>query len=126
MPIHYPKPARLPAEPPLSAAVAYGGLLYISGLPGRDADGRIPSEFAAQFENVVELMQALLHQAGAGMGDLLETTVLLTRSIDLPEMNRLYADAFGPAPYPARTASIVAALPHPDLLIEIRGTARLP
>jgi enamine deaminase RidA (YjgF/YER057c/UK114 family) len=126
MPVYFPKPAHLPADTPLSAAVAHDGLLYISGLPGRDPDGHIPPQFASQFENIVTLMRQLLDRTGARMGNLLETTVLLTRSSDVAEMNRLYGEAFGPAPFPARTTAIVAALPHPDLLVEIRGTARLP
>ena len=41
-------------------------------------------------------------------------------------MNALYREAFAPGPYPARITSVVAALPNPDLLIEIRATARIP
>jgi enamine deaminase RidA (YjgF/YER057c/UK114 family) len=38
---------------------------------------------------------------------------------------RLYAEAFGPAPYPARTTCVVQALPDPKMLIEIEGVASL-
>ena len=40
-------------------------------------------------------------------------------------MNVLYASAFGPAPYPARTTCVVQALPDPKMLIEIEGVASL-
>jgi enamine deaminase RidA (YjgF/YER057c/UK114 family) len=40
-------------------------------------------------------------------------------------MNALYASAFGPAPYPARTTCVVQALPDPRMLIEIEGVAAL-
>ena len=40
-------------------------------------------------------------------------------------MNALCAGAFGPAPYPARTTCVVAALPDPKMLIEIEGVAQL-
>jgi enamine deaminase RidA (YjgF/YER057c/UK114 family) len=40
-------------------------------------------------------------------------------------MNVLYASAFGPAPYPARTTCVVQALPDPKMLIEIEGIASL-
>ena len=33
------------------------------------------------------------------------------------------AEAFGPAPYPARTTCVVQALPDPKMLIEIEGVA---
>ena len=124
--VHYPPPANLPGVPPLSFAVAHGGVLYISGLPGRDAEGRIPEAFADQFANVVAALRDVLGQAGATLRDLIEVSVLLTRAEDVKPMNALYAEAFGPAPYPARITSVVAALPSPGLLIEIRGTARLP
>jgi 2-iminobutanoate/2-iminopropanoate deaminase len=37
----------------------------------------------------------------------------------------LYASAFGPAPYPARTTCVVQALPYPAMLIEIECVASL-
>lgn len=122
---HYPKPGNLPVAPPLSAAVAHGGLLYISGLPGRDEKGEISDSFAGQFFHVVRALRDVLEGAGSTMADLLEVSVVLTRPGDVAEMNALYAEAFGPAPYPARITYIAAALPNPALLIEIRGTARL-
>ena len=124
-PVHYAAPANLPRGMPLSAAVAHRGILYVSGLPGRDAAGEIPSDFASQFRNAIALMDGLVRQAGATLDDMIETSVLLTRAEDVAEMNRIYAASFS-APYPARITSIVAALPHPDLLVEIRGTAALP
>lgn len=124
--IHYPAPDNYPSGVPLSFAVAHAGILHISGLPGRGADGTIPADFASQFANIVEGFRLALTQTNAGFEDLIETSVLLTRAGDVAEMNALYASAFGPPPYPARITSIVAGLPHPDLLIEIRGTARLP
>ncbi len=59
------------------------------------------------------------------MRDLVKVNVLLTRAADVATMNRLYAEAFGPAPYPARTTCVVAALPDPKMLIEIEGIAAL-
>ena len=51
--------------------------------------------------------------------------VLLTRASDVATMNVLYASAFGPAPYPARTTCVVQALPDPKMLIEIEAVASL-
>ncbi len=59
------------------------------------------------------------------MRGLVKVNVLLTRAADVATMNRLYAEAFGPAPYPARTTCVVAALPDPKMLIEIEGIAAL-
>ena len=57
--------------------------------------------------------------------DLVKVNVLLTRASDVAAMNVLYASAFGPAPYPARTTCVVQALPDPKMLIEIEGVASL-
>ena len=53
--------------------------------------------------------------------DLVKVNVLLTRASDVAAMNALYAGAFGPAPYPARTTCVVVALPDPKMLIEIEA-----
>jgi enamine deaminase RidA (YjgF/YER057c/UK114 family) len=125
MPItHIPAPAGIKA-PPLSFAARTGDLLFISGMPGFDANGALPDSFEAQFANVVVNFSRVLTQAGATMRHLVKVNVLLTRSSDVATMNRLYADAFGPAPYPARTTCVVHALPSPQMLIEIEGVASL-
>ena len=67
----------------------------------------------------------MLDDAGATFRDLAKVNVLLTRAADVATMNKLYAEAFGPAPYPARTTCVVAALPSPAMLIEIEGVAAL-
>jgi len=67
----------------------------------------------------------VLDEAGATFRDLVKVNVLLTRAADVATMNRLYAETFGPAPYPARTTCVVQALPDPKMLIEIEGVASL-
>lgn len=111
--------------PPLSFATRTGDLLFISGIPGFDGSGVLPESFEAQFANVVTNFTRVLTEAGATTRHLVKVNVLLTRSSDVATMNRLYADAFGPAPYPARTTCVVHALPSPQMLIEIEGVASL-
>jgi 2-iminobutanoate/2-iminopropanoate deaminase len=67
----------------------------------------------------------VLDEAGATFRDLVKLNVLLTRHSDVATMNKLYAAAFGPAPYPARTTCVVVSLPDPKMLIEIEGVAQL-
>ncbi|MGJ4917052.1 RidA family protein [Bradyrhizobium oligotrophicum] len=125
MPIHHiPAPPHVKA-PPLSFGTRVGDLLFISGIPGFDADGNLPDEFDAQFANVVTNFTRVLTEGGAGISNLVKVNVLLTRAADVAAMNRLYAAAFGPAPYPARTTCVVVALPDPKMLIEIEGIAAL-
>ena len=119
---HFPPPPGVKA-PPLSFAARTGDLLYISGIPGFDEKGGLPDGFDAQFANVVTNIKRVLNEAGATFRDLVKVNVLLTRASDVAPMNALYASAFGPAPYPARTTCLVVALPNPAMLIEIEAVA---
>ena len=121
---HFPPPAGVKA-PPLSFAARVGDLLFISGIPGFDANGALPDTFEAQFGNVVTNIKRILDEAGATFQDLVKVNVLLTRASDVATMNVLYASAFGPAPYPARTTCVVQALPDHKMLIEIECVAQI-
>ena len=121
---HFAPPAGLKA-PPLSFATRVGDLLFVSGIPGFDENGDLADGFEAQFGFVVRNIKRVLDQAGAGFRDLVKVNVLLTRASDVAAMNALYAGAFGPPPYPARTTCVVQALPDPAMLIEIECIASL-
>ncbi|MDQ0586282.1 RidA family protein [Variovorax paradoxus] len=110
--------------PPLSAATRIGELVFVSGTPGYYPDGRIDEgDFGAQFDQAVIALQEVLARGGASMRSLVKVNVLLTRAQDVAEMNRRYAKAFGPAPYPARTTCVVSALPDSRMLLEIECIA---
>lgn len=110
--------------PPLSQATRVGDLVFVSGTPGYDAEGHIADhDFAAQFDQALANLRAILARAGSSLGHVAKVNVLLTRGQDLAEMNVRYAQAFGPAPFPARTTCVVAALPDPRMLIEIECVA---
>ena len=125
MPIQYFAPPPHIKSPPLSFATRVGDLLFVSGIPGYDDSGALPDGFEAQFGFVVTNIKRVLDQAGATFADLVKVNVLLTRASDVTTMNGLYAGAFGPAPYPARTTCVVQALPDPKMLIEIECVASL-
>ncbi len=61
---------------------------------------------AQAFENI----KTVLGELGADTADVLKTTVYLTNMADFGEVNKLYAEVFGPD-YPARTCVEVSALP---------------
>src|SRR5271155_1928473 len=121
---HFSAPDGL-TTPPLSFAARVGDLLFVSGIPGFDEQGVLPDSFEAQFGFVVKNIKRVLDEAGATFRDLVKVNVLLTRAPDVATMNALYAGAFGPAPYPARTTCVVQALPNPKMLIEIECVASL-
>ena len=64
-------------------------------------------------------------RAGAGWDRVVKVNILLTRTTDFAEMNRIYSTYFLNGTYPARTTAIVASLPNPDFLLEIECQAVL-
>ena len=118
----YATPAGGRRYPPFSMAVRHNGTLYVSGLGPLDPQGRIArGDFAAQFARVIENLKSVLAEAGADMTRILKTSVLLVRATDVADMNRLYAATFPAEHLPARTTSVVSALPVPDFLLEIEA-----
>jgi enamine deaminase RidA (YjgF/YER057c/UK114 family) len=115
---HYLPPAGT-KTPPLSFAVRAGDFLFVSGIPGFNDEGILAEGFEAQFLAVVSNLRRICTEAGADLRKLCKANVLLTRQSDIEKMNELYAVAFGPPPYPARTTCVVRALPNPAMLIEI-------
>lgn len=111
--IQFIKPPAGLVTPPFSFAARVGQQLFISGIPGFDETGTIPAEFDDQFRNVVVNLKKICTDAGCNFRDIFKANVFLTRSSDIQRMNELYAVAFGPGPYPARTTCVIQALPHP-------------
>ena len=112
--------------PPLSLAVRHGSTLHVSGVAPLDPQGGIATgDFAGQFTQVMTNLAAVLAQAGTDLTRVVKTNVLLTRASDVREMNRLYAAAFPAEHLPARTTSVVLALPMPEFLLEIECVVAL-
>jgi len=74
---------------------------------------------------VLANLDEVLTLSGTSRNSVVKCNVLLTRAEDVAAMNVLYAEYFGPAPYPARTTSVVLALPVPDFMLEIECVAVL-
>jgi 2-iminobutanoate/2-iminopropanoate deaminase len=125
MPIqHFPPPPNI-KTPPLSYATRVGDLVFVSGIPGFDDNGRLSDDFATQFGFVAATIKRVLRETGTDVSRLVKVNVLLTRASDVATMNKLYAEAFGPPPFPARTTCVIQALPDPRMLIEIECVASL-
>jgi enamine deaminase RidA (YjgF/YER057c/UK114 family) len=122
---HFLPPSTIKA-PPLSYATRVGDLLFVSGIPGFDGDGKLSDDFATQFGFVAATIKRILKDAGTDTAHLVKVNVLLTRAADVAAMNALYAEAFGPPPFPARTTCVIAQLPDPRMLIEIECVAAVP
>jgi 2-iminobutanoate/2-iminopropanoate deaminase len=97
---------------PLSPAVRSGGFVFLSGQIGTDpaTDVLVDGGVGAQTEQAFANLEAVLRAAGKSLDDVVRVGVYLTDPADYPAVNEVYARLFQ-APYPARTAVVVAALP---------------
>ena len=79
-------------------------------LPVDPATGKIPEGIAAQTEQALKNLSAILAEQGMGLENVVKTTVFLADMGDFAGMNEVYAKHFK-APYPSRSAFQVAKLP---------------
>ena len=109
---------------PYSQAVASGEWLYCSGqIPLDPQSGAIVGgTAAAQAQQVLRNLGAVLEAGGASMGRVIKTTIFLRDMADFAAVNEVYAAAFGDH-RPARSTVAVAGLPK-DVLVEIDAIAR--
>jgi 2-iminobutanoate/2-iminopropanoate deaminase len=111
---------------PYAPAVRVGEFLFCSGQVGLDpATGALVGETVAdQTAQVLRNLAAVLEAAGAGLSDVVKTTVFLTDMARFGELNEVYARHFT-APFPARSTVAVGALPK-GALVEIEAVAVVP
>lgn len=111
---------------PYSPAIRAGNFLFLSGqIPIDPASGAlVDGDIAAQTEQVMRNIGALLTAAGAGFEHVVRTTVFLADMNEFAAMNECYAK-FVVNPPPARATVQVARLPR-DVRVEIDAIAMLP
>lgn len=104
---------------PYNQAVIAGGFLFCSGQVGIDpATGEVVAgDVAAQTEQVLKNLLAVLREAKMGPSNVVKATVFLRDMADFPKMNEVYAKYLGQEP-PARTTVAVVGLPK-DVAVEI-------
>ena len=108
---------------PYSQAIEAGNTIYVSGqLPIDPATGAFAGEdIKAQTCQSLTNIKNILEEAGTDMSAVVKTTVLLSDIANFGAMNEVYAEFFK-APFPARAAFQVAALPK-NALVEIECVA---
>lgn len=108
---------------PYSPWVKAGGFIYVSGQGPIDIDTGEPflGDIARQTEMTLDNVAAVLEDAGAGLGDVIKTTVFLTDIDDFARMNEVYAKYFG-GTKPARSTLQAARLPI-GIGVEIEAVA---
>ena len=109
---------------PYSPGVGTDGLIFFSGQIAMDnSTGKvIEGDIKAQCEQCFKNLLNLLDAAQITTKNILKTTIYLTDINDFSAVNVIYAKYFN-APYPARTAIAVAALPL-GAKIEIEAIAK--
>lgn len=107
---------------PYSQAIEAGGTLYVSGqLPIDPSTGTMPGTTAAQTEQALRNIGAILSAAGYTADDVVKSTVLLADMNDFAEMNEAYGRFYGKNP-PARVCYEVSRLPK-EARVEIETVA---
>ena len=108
-----------------SPAIKAGNLLFISGqIPVDPTTGNlIQGDIAAQADQVMRNLTALLRAGGASFTNVVRTTVYLADMNDFAGMNEVYSRYIVDPP-PARATVQVARLPR-DVKIEIDAIAVL-
>jgi len=105
---------------PYSQAIKAGKFLFASGQLGLDPKtGNLAEGIEGQTRQVLANIQAVLAEAGAGIQDVVKTTIFLADMSHFATVNGLYGEVFKHEP-PARSTVQVAALPKGGLVeIEI-------
>jgi 2-iminobutanoate/2-iminopropanoate deaminase len=108
-----------------SPAIKAGNLLFISGqIPVDPTTGDlIQGDIAAQADQVMRNLTALLRAAGASFTNVVRTTVYLADMNDFAGMNEVYSRYLVDPP-PARATVQVARLPR-DVKVEVDAIAVL-
>jgi 2-iminobutanoate/2-iminopropanoate deaminase len=120
------KKAILPPGAKPSGNWSYGiladGTLYVSGMGGEDANGKIPAIYEAEVQQSLDNIDKVLKAAGMSSANVVSAQVYITNRDTFDQMNKVYTSYFKD-PRPARTTVVVAGLVG-DGHIEITVTAK--
>ena len=116
-------------QPPVglySRAIRVGNLLFISGHAGFDKQGNVVGigDAAAQTEQILKNIQALLEEAGATFDNVVKSTTYLVNMADLQKVQEV-KKRFYREPYPTSAGIEIKGLARPELLVEIDAIAAL-
>jgi enamine deaminase RidA (YjgF/YER057c/UK114 family) len=117
-------------DPPgYSQAIRVSGaqtILYLAGQVAYDPGGQPAhrGDFAGQARAVFGAVKALVEAGGGTLAEVVKITTYVTDARHRPEFRAVREEFFG-AKGPASTMVQVAALAHPDYLIEVEAVAVL-
>lgn len=107
-----------------SQAIKVGSTVYISGQLGLDpATMELKEGFEAQARQAMDNLAAIAQASGGSLADVVKFNVSLTDLADFATLNQVFTEYLS-APYPARAAVQVAALPKGGV-VEIEAILHL-
>lgn len=109
---------------PYAPVVRAGDLVAVSGQVGLVDGELVAGGVAAETRQALANLAEVLASVGAGLGDVVKTTVFLRHMRDFAIMNEVYAEVFGDH-RPARSTVAVVELPA-VALVEIEAWAYKP
>ena len=112
-------------ELPLSHAVCYGSLVFVSGNVSLDLQTREPLLGTIEFETerIIKNIETILKSAGSSLDCVLKTQVFLTDIKYFQQMNEVYKKFFPHDPPARSTVGIQLA---GDYKVEIEAIAFIP
>ncbi|MHC8288621.1 transporter substrate-binding domain-containing protein [Pseudomonas sp. XS1P51] len=106
-------PRYFPAEEnlPFSEAVQIGQTLYLSGVLGSGADGKlVEGGIVPQMTQTMENLRGALQRNGSSLAHVAKCTIILADINDFADMNRVYRNYFPQNRMPARTTFAASKL----------------
>lgn len=108
-----------------SPAVRAGDLLFLTGATGGAPDGTMPPDAAAQAQNALSKVEAILAAAGAGVDAVVEVTSFQADVAASFDAVQVALEARLGTPLPAWTA-VEAGPRRPGAPVEFRAVAHAP
>ena len=101
-----------------------GNFISVGGTAPIDSDGNTVglNDPAAQTRQCIETIKAALEQAGASLGDVIRTRMMLTRIDDWKEVAKARAEYFKDV-LPVDTVVQVSSFINPEWLVEVEVDA---
>lgn len=109
---------------PISQATVANGLIFVAGQVPMVAGQPAAPDIAGQTHCVIDMVAAILAQAGAGLEHVVKVNVWLTDQADYPGFHAAYGERFTHAPHPARS-TVISGLIAP-VKVEMEVVAVLP
>lgn len=109
---------------PISPAVAWDRLIFVSGQVPMVNGKPAAASMAGQTHAALDMIETILAHAGCTLADVVKTTVWITDAAEYPAFNAAYAERFAPEAAPARS-TVIAGLIAP-VMVEIEAVAVRP